>query len=163
MKLENIKTALETYRNGRFVRCGWIKPNLESAKARKMGIEVTKISEATVRIGINYSNIHAVQVMRENAEGEKKPHTIWFKHLEDFPVIVEHLQDESKKYLQVFTVNKKSAPKVKYVVTDNEGTREVTREQLEKLGYCNPSAFQKSETLTFNIPIENLRFIGNFS
>lgn len=158
MKLENIKKALETYQKGSFKRIGW-ESRIESAKARKMGIEVLKISEATVRIGISYSNIHAVKVMRETAEGEKKPYTVWFKHLEDFPVVIEHLQDESKKYLQVFTVNKGAAPKVRYFVNDCE----ISREHLEELGYCNPSAFNKSETLTFNIPIENIRFIGNFS
>ena len=158
MQLENIKKALEAYRNGQFIRCGW-QSRIESAKARKSGIEVVKISEATVRIGINYGNIHAVQVMRENAEGEKKPYTVWFRHLEDFPVVIEHLQDADKKYLQVFTVNRGAAPKVRYLVNG----KEVSREHLEELGYCNPSAFSKSETLTFNIPIENLRFVGNFS
>lgn len=159
MKLENIKKALETYQKGSFKRIGW-ESRIESAKARKTGIEVLKISEATVRIGINYSNIQAVKVMRETAQGEKKPYTVWFKHLEDFPVVIEHLQDENKKYLQVFTVNKGAAPKVTYTVTSWAGTREVTKSELEELGYCNPSAFNKSETLTFNIPLENLTFIG---
>lgn len=158
MKLENIKTALENYQNGQFIRVGW-QSRIESAKARKMGIEVVKMSEATVRLGIKYGNIHAVQVMRENETGEKKSHTVWFRHLEDFPVIIEHLQDEAKKYLQIFTVNKNSSPKVRYFVNDCE----VSREHLEELGYCNPSEFKKNETLTFNVPIENLRFIGNFS
>lgn len=160
MKLEEVKKALTNYQKGSFIRVGWTS-SIESAKSRKNGITVQKLSEATVRIGIRYNNIHAVQVMRENAaSGEKKPYTIWFEHLEDFPMVIQHLQDQEKKYLQLFTVNKGAAPKVTYTVTSWAGTREVTKSELEELGYCNPSAFNKSETLTFNIPLENLTFIG---
>lgn len=155
MKLNEIKQALANYQKGSWIRAGW-KSRIESAKSRKAGFEVLKVTEATVRIGISYSNIHAVQVMRENAEGEKKPYTIWFRHMEDFPVVVEHLQDEEKKYLQLFSVNKGANARVKYFVNGEE----ISRAELERSGLCNPSAFAKNEVLTFNIPIENLVFVG---
>ena len=72
MKLEEVKKALTNYQKGSFIRVGWTS-SIESAKSRKNGITVQKLSEATVRIGIKYNNIHAVQVMRENAaSGESK-------------------------------------------------------------------------------------------
>ena len=155
MKLVNVQEALKGYKKGTFQRVGW-KSNIESAAARKKGVSVVKEAEATVRLGISYSNIQAVKVTREE-NGEFKPHIVWFKHSEDLPFIIEHLQDSDKKYLQLFTVNNNSNPRAYYYIN---GVLTPKQEVINS-GYCNDSTFaQKAPTQTFNIPIENLRFIG---
>lgn len=154
MKLTNVTIALKNYRKGSFQRVGW-RSNIESAAARKKGITVVKEAEATVRLGISYSNIKVVKLMRE--ERGAKPHAVWFKHSEDLPFIIEHLGDSKKKYLQLFVVNKNSNPRAWYYVNG------VLTPKIDVMnsGYCNDSTFaEKAPTQTFNIAIENLRFIG---
>lgn len=158
MKLNNVREALKGYQKGSFIRVGW-KSNIESASAKRTGVEVVKVSEATVRIGINYSNIKSVQLTRATREGDSKPYKVWFKHIEDLPAIIEHLQDENKKYLQIFSVNKNSHPRVCYYINGVPATKK----QVMESGFCNASAFTEKESImTFNIPIENLRFVGNY-
>lgn len=159
MEFETIKLELQNYHKGQFIRASW-QSSIESAAARKQGISVKKVTEATVRLGIAYSNItsvkeakaKALEMLGEEKKPERQP---WFRHMEDFPMVVEHKDDSSKKYLQMFTAKNANA-KVRYFVNDEE----ISRAELERSGYCNPSAFKGNESVTFNIPLENLRFLG---
>ena len=51
MELNKIINSLNKQHKGTFVRIGW-KSNIESAKARNAGIEVVKLTDATVRWGV---------------------------------------------------------------------------------------------------------------
>lgn len=156
MTFENVVTKLQNYNPGVFVRCGW-QSNIGNARSRKEGVVITKESEATVRLGINYSNIKAVKQARaEQTEENTKPRKIWFRHLEDAPAIIQHLEDENKKYLCMYPISKGGYPKVKYFLNG----KEISKEALMLTGYVNPSEWNKSETNMFSIPLENLRFIG---
>lgn len=156
MTFESVLTKLSNYNNGSFIRCGW-QSDLSNARARKEGVVVTKQSEATVRLGIKYSNIKAVKLARAtNPESEEKPRKIWFRHLEDVPAIIEHLEHTEKKYLCMYPISKGGNPKVKYFLNGEE----VTKEFLMNSGYVNASEWNKNETNIFSIPLENIRFIG---
>lgn len=158
MNLVSVIEAIKNYRKGTFVKVGW-KSDLANASAKKQGIVVEKYSEATVRLGINYNNIKKVQLKKaEQAESgvETKSAIIWFKHSQDVPCLIEHLKDENKKYLQIFT-GPKTKTKVQYFINGQE----VTKQEVEDSGYALASKLQgsKEEIVTFNIPVENLRFI----
>ena len=133
MNITSVIEAIKNYRKGTFVKVGW-KSDLVNASAKKQGITVEKYSEAIVRLGINYSNIKKVQLKRAEQEAsgiEIKPAVIWFKHSTDIPCLIEHLKDENKKYLQIFT-GPKTKTKVKYFINGQE----VTKKQIEDSGYA---------------------------
>lgn len=156
MTFENVIEKLGNYNTGSFIRCGW-QSDIGNARSRKEGVVITKQSEATVRLGIKYSNIKAVKEARAaKPEGEEKPHKIWFRHLEDVPAIIEHLEHTEKKYLCMYPISKGGNAKVKFFMNG----KEVSKEFLMASGYVNPSEWNKSETNMFSIPLENIRFIG---
>ena len=158
MKLEKVIEVLNKRQKGTYVKVGW-KSNIESAKARKMGIEVVKVTDATVRWGINYSHLKRVKEIKaekgESAtESTRKP---WYRHLEGIPHIIQHLNDPEKQYLQLFTINKKSYIKTEYYINGEHKTKQ----EVIDSGYVNASEFApKDECLIVNIPIANIRFIG---
>lgn len=158
MKLEKVIEVLNKRQKGTYVKVGW-KSNIESAKARKMGIEVVKVTDATVRWGINYSHLKRVKEMKaEKGEGAtestRKP---WYRHLEGTPHIIQHLNDPEKQYLQLFTINKKGYIKTEYYINGEHKTKQ----EVIDSGYVNASEFApKDECLIVNIPIANIRFIG---
>lgn len=158
MKLEKVIEVLNKRQKGTYVKVGW-KSNIESAKARKMGIEVVKVTDATVRWGINYSHLKRVKEIKaekgESAtESTRKP---WYRHLEGTPHIIQHLNDPEKQYLQLFTINKKGYIKTEYYINGEHKTKQ----EVIDSGYVNASEFApKDECLIVNIPIANIRFIG---
>lgn len=158
MKLEKVIEVLGKRQKGTYVKVGW-KSNIESAKARKMGIEVVKVTDATVRWGINYSHLKRVKEIKAEkgesvTESTRKP---WYRHLEGAPHIIQHLNDPGKQYLQLFTINKKGYIKTEYYINGEHKTKQ----EVINSGYVNASEFApKDECLIVNIPIENIRFIG---
>lgn len=158
MKLSNVINALNNRQKGTYVKVGW-KSNIESAKARKMGIEVIKETDATVRWGVNYSNLKKVKEIKAEkgdsvSENIRKP---WYRHLEATPHILQNLNDPNKQYLQLFTINRKGYMKTKYYINGELKTKQ----EVIDSGYVNASEFApKDECLIMNIPIANIRFIG---
>lgn len=155
MKEQNVYEALRGYQKGAFVRVRW-KSQLGSSAAKKAGYDIQKVTETTGRIGIHYKNIASVKARKEQEEPSEKQYTVWFKHVEGHPEIVEHLKDASKRYLQIFsTVN--SYPKVKYFINGEE----ISKKELEATGLCTKSDLtSSSKSEMFNIPLENLISIG---
>jgi len=158
MELKNIINKLSNKHKGTFVRVGW-SSNIESAAARKSGVQVVKETDATVRWGVRYDNLKRVKEIKalEGKVEETKQRKLWYKHLDDTPYIVENLNDADKKYLQLFTINNRRSIKTKYFVNGNE----ITKKELANSGYVNASNLEsKGECLVMNIPINNIRFIG---
>lgn len=158
MKLEKVIEVLGKKQKGTYVKIGW-KSNIESAKARKMGIEVVKETDATVRWGINYSNLKKVKELKaeQGVGAQANTRKPWYRHLEATPHIIEHLNDPNKQYLQLFTINRKGYIKTKYYINGELKTKQ----EVIDSGYVNASEFApKEECLIMNIPISNIRFIG---
>ena len=157
MNLKEIINKLNNYKKGTFIRIGW-KSEIESKAAEKIGIKVIKESEATVRLGVTYSHLKKIKESisaKENKEGESR--APWFKRSSLFGLLIEHKNDNSKQYLQMFPIGRNGNPKVYYFVNGQP----IMKEQLQQTGYCNNSVFTpKGEVTVFNIPIENIRFIG---
>jgi hypothetical protein len=159
MKLEKVIEVLNKKQKGTYVKVGW-KSNIESKKARKMGIEVVKETDATVRWGVNYSNLKRVKELKAIKSEEVQTAVVrkpWYRHLEATPHIIEKLDDCTKQYLQLFTINRKGYMKTKYYINGELKTKQ----EVIDSGYVNASEFaQKEECLIMNIPISNIRFIG---
>lgn len=147
-------TKLGNYKKGSFIRIGW-KSEIGSKASEKLGIKVTKESEATVRLGVNYSHLKKVQEKVSLKEGNER--IPWFQRSGIFNLFIEHKKDINKQYLQVFPIGRNGNPRVHYFVNGVP----ITKEKLQKTGYCNESTFApKEDKIVFNIPVENIRFIG---
>lgn len=159
MELNNIINKLNKQHKGTFVRIGW-KSNIESAKARNAGIQVVKETDALVRWGIQYDHLKRVQALKAEKAASGEPTKVvkpWYKHLEQNPYIIQHLSDETKTYLQLYTVNNKKSMKIKYYINGVE----MTKQQVVDSGYVNASEWNpKQECLIMNIPTANIRYIG---
>lgn len=160
MTEQSVYEALRGYQKGSYIRLGW-KSTLGSSAAKKAGYDIQKQTETTGRIGIHYGNIASVKARKaeqeQQPEEEKKTYTVWFKHVEGHPEIVEHLKDATKRYLQIFAVKPFAYPKVKYFLNGVE----ISKQDLENTGLCTKSDLAPSSgSELFNIPLENLLFIG---
>lgn len=155
MELNNVYEALKGYQVGSFIRVGF-RSYLGNAAAKKAGNVIIKQTETTGRIGIHYKNIASVKARKAEQEPSEKLYTIWFKHVEGHPEIIEHLKDASKRYLQIFSVTN-AYPKVKYFLNGEQ----ISKEELEASGLCTKSDLASSSGgEMYNIPIENLLFVG---
>lgn len=159
MEFQKVCEAVANTPKGSFVRVGF-RSKLGNAEAKKQGISITKETTVTGRIGINYNNIATVKARKaEQTEAPTREFKIWFKHVEGRPEIIEHLQDAAKRYLQIFTAKPHNYPKVKYFIDGQE----VSKQELEFSGLCTKTDLQPSSTSeVFNIPLENIMFIGNY-
>lgn len=156
MTEQNVYEALKGYQVGSFIRVGF-RSYLGNAAAKKAGNVIIKQTETTGRIGIHYQNIASVKARKEQQEPSEKTYKVWFKHVEGHPEIVEHLQDASKRYLQIFAVKPFAYPKVKYLLNGVE----ISKQELEATGLCTKSDLASSSgSELFNIPLDNLLFIG---
>ena len=160
MKEQNVYEALKDYQKGSYVRLEWFSA-LGSAAAKKAGHDIRKVTSTTSRIGIHYGNIASVKARKAeealHPEEEKKTYTVWFKHVEGHPEIIEHLKDASKRYLQIFAVKPYGYPKTKYYLNG----KEISKQELEATGLCTKSDLAPSSgSEMFNIPLENLISIG---
>lgn len=154
MKLETLKNKLAQYKAGTFVKIKWTK-DIASAKAKKAGISIVKECEGLVRVGVSYSRVSAAQAaIAKRAENPAPVKPIWYKHVGGG--IVEHKEDSSKKYLQVFTVpGHKIKSKVKV---------QVSLEELYKEGYINKSELPKQDeepVVMFTLGLDNITQFGN--
>lgn len=156
MEIKHINELLTKQHKGTFVRIGW-KSNIESAKARSAGISVVKETDATVRWGVSYDHLKRVKEIKATTQPSTTNHKPWYKHVEGYPHIIEHLSDPSKTYLQLFTINKKNSMKIRYYINGVEKTKQ----EVIDSGYVNNSEWApKGECLIMNIPTSNIRFIG---
>lgn len=155
MKEEKVYEALRGYQKGSFVRVGY-ESQLGNAAAKQMGQVIKKVTEVTGRIGINYKNIASVKARKEQETSSERTYKVWFKHVEGHPELIEHLEDASKRYLQIFST-KNSYPKVKYYLNGEE----ISKEDLQATNLCTKSDLaSSSKTEVYAIPLQNIIFIG---
>ena len=156
MEVKRINELLTKRHKGTFVRIGW-KSNIESAAARKSGVQVIKQTDATVRWGVAYDRLKRVKEIKATAQPSTTTHKPWYKHVEGSAHIIENLKDSSKTYLQIFPINKKNSICSKYYINGVEKTKQ----EVIDSGYVNNSEWNsKGECLVMSIPTTNIRFIG---
>lgn len=145
MLVEHVVEKLESYRPGTFINVAWEK-DISSAKARKAGIKVTKSSHGILRTGISYRNLPGVEIVSD------KPS--WFEHCGKG--LIQHKNDNSKKYLQLFTVK---GNKVRSKITVNGEVMDP--EVAYELGYITKADLPKTEELkVMSVSVENITKFG---
>lgn len=154
MEIINIKEALKNYRKGSFCRMGWTT-DISTAKARKMGYTVQKVTHTVGRLGVNYNNVKAV-VLKKSISEPQKAYTPWYQQTEE-PYLVQSIKEPNKKYLKVFTA-KAVKPKVTYLLNGQV----VSKEYLLEQELCKKPSSQE-ELVMMTIPVQNLNYIGQKS
>ena len=155
MEVKTINEILSKRHKGTYINIKWTS-NIESAAARKSGVSVIKINEATVRWGIKYGNIKSVKEAQASPQNPT-PAKPWYKRIDDHPYLIQHLSDPSKIYLQLFTSQRESKMRTRYYINGIEATRQ----EIVNSGYVNKSSLEtNSSCLIMNIPISNILSIG---
>ena len=152
MKLIDLENKLQNYKAGTFIKAAWEK-NIESAKAKKLGLTIIKQSYGVVRTNISYRNIAKIK-SDITATESKKP--VWFEHYSRS--IIQNKNDTDKKYIQLFPVSKNKIKSV-YLI-DGEVADPNT---LYELGYITKSNLEHNDIITVAVALENLTSFGGDS
>lgn len=154
MNKNDIIKFLNGYKKGTYCKITYQSTDLANAAAKKAGMVVSKTTQATCRIGINYANIASVKAKAEIAapKVEFKP---WWHHSKENDCIAVH-NVSGKEYLQIFASPNKS--KVKYALNGID----TTKDWLLSAGYVNASKVNPSgdKPVVMLIPLDNIISLG---
>ena len=148
MRAAEIVKISKEHKTGTFVRIKYRTAPPLTANAIATEHDIQKITEKTVRLGVNYMNISKVKEAKENGRGTREMY--------EAPII-ENLLYENKKngklYLRVATVEKDNSK-----VTWLHNGKETDLEDVK--GYVRPSYFNKKTMEVQNISVENIISLG---
>ena len=152
--MSGIIEKVKSLKRGTFVRVKYRTEVKPAAKFKDFKIE--KIVEATVRVGVSYSNLSAV---KERRSAEVKPanpsHVQWWRWCEGYKnIIKEKISDPSQKYVTFATVPGGGNVKTFWYI-DN---KEVSEAEVRPL--TTPSYWNKTHLDVFDVKLENLISIG---
>jgi hypothetical protein len=91
---EEVLNYIKT-RKGQFSRAAWCR----QCGVRKGAPEVKKMTITTVRAGIDYNALSAVEAMRASGELPAEPQPLPWGEWESFPWVITH---KDKKYLRLY-------------------------------------------------------------
>lgn len=152
--MSDIVGKIVALRHGAFVRIKYRSDVAPSAKFKEHKIE--KVVEATVRVGVSYSNLSAVKQRRsENPQSPKPAHTQWWRWCDGYRNIMkEKISDPSQKYATFATVPNGGNVDVQWYI-DGDPAKE---EDVRKITV--PSYWNRSNLDVFDVKLENLISIG---
>lgn len=149
MRLEQVKSVINSNKKGTFITASW-KHDCKLKKAYKNDNNVSKISVATVRLGVTYDNINNVKEKRENGtlpeENQGLPWGTWVM----FPYIIEH---KGNYYLRLSLANNNPI-KTRYWNNGNE----TTYNNIENMLLASEKPKNK-EIDVITVQIENLLYL----
>ena len=152
--MADIIQQITSLKHGTFVRIKYrtdIKP-----AAKFKDYEIYKIVEATVRVGVSYSNLSAV---KERKSAEVRPanpsHVQWWRWCEGYRNIMkEKISDPSQRYITFATVPNGGNIKVLWYING----KSVPEEEVRAITI--PSYWSKSNLDVFDVKLENLISVG---
>ena len=152
--MADIIQQIASLKHGAFARIKYRTDIKPAAKFKDFKIE--KIVEATVRVGVSYSNLSAV---KERRSAEVKPanpsHVQWWRWCEGYKnIIKEKISDPSQKYVTFATVPGGGNVKTLWYI-DNKKVSEAEVRPLTTPSYWNKTHFD-----VFDVKLENLISIG---
>ena len=152
--MTGIVEKIKSLKHGTFVRIKYRTDVKPSAKFKDCRVE--KVVEATVRVGVSYSNISAV---KERKSAETKPtgpsHVQWWKWCEGCRNIMkEKISDPSQKYITFATIPNGGNVKVFWYINGKSASEEEVR------AITIPSYWNKPNFDVFDVKLENLISVG---
>lgn len=152
MNTNLIISKIASKNKGQFFKIGYITDVPMSAKGKKEGHIVLKYTRATVRWGINFSNIKAVQERRAESVVEKTEHDLpWGTWSATHPgLVIEH---KGIEYIRLYTTPNKNRS------TFYLDGRPIDVEVLKKTGYIIPSYWNKKPMECLTIKAGNIQDI----
>ena len=154
--INEIVDAAMTTRKGVNVNLAWER-NCKTLKA--CSDTITKRTNMTGRVGINYSNQKAVQELRDAGELPSEEQPIWHGKGEwvIFPYILRHV-DTNQLYLRLYKgTDSRHIPSVQYFRNGIEVSKESVLNELQA------SEKRASNGLCFAVKIEDMLSIGRMA
>ena len=154
MNTNMMMEILKQKNKGQWFKCFWTSDVPVKASAKRNGIVVNKMSEATVRFGINYTSQKKVQAKVEAGYelSHELPWGSWRPGLEG--ILIDHTNKagEQNTYIRLYGSPNKS--KVQYFLNG----KPIEIEQLKSLGYVQESYWNKSgeKPDCFTVNIRNI-------
>lgn len=113
--MNNIEKEIEKIHGGSFFRLAYKSDVPLKAEFKNSGCAITKVTEKTCRLGVNYLNIGTV-INRKAVEGEPT-RKVTNNYEWIIPNRIAYNSNTGKKYLSIATA-KKAATRTKYIITD---------------------------------------------
>lgn len=156
MRKNELLNILQNKKKGQLIRIQYQTFPKLTAQTEKEGIKVVKITETTVRWGVNYSHIAAVIAERErssNNGGIYKPWWHW-----SVPNVIQQHNSKDTQYFAVYTIPKNSNCRVSYFIVSPTGRCEqVTKQDLQNRQLVQNSYWsQKDAPTMMSISLENI-------
>lgn len=152
--MNGIVEKVASLKHGAFVRVKYRTDVQPSAKFKNHKIE--KIVEATVRVGVSYSNLSAVKERRATEPQQPKPtHVQWWRWCEGYwNIMKEKISDPSQKYITFATIPNGGNIKVCWYIDGKPASEEEVR------AITIPSYWNKTNLDVFDVKLENLISVG---
>ena len=152
--MTGIVEKIKSLKRGTFVRIKYrteVKPS-----ARFKDLKIEKIVEATVRVGVSYSNLSAVKERRATEAKPMNPsHVQWWRWCEGCRNIMkEKISDPSQRYITFATIPNGGNVKVLWYING----KSVPEEEVRAITI--PSYWNKSNLDVFDVKLENLISVG---
>ena len=152
--MADIIQQITSLKHGTFVRVKYrtdIKP-----AARFKDLKIEKIVEATVRVGVSYSNLSAVKERRATETKPMNPsHVQWWRWCEGYRNIMkEKISDPSQRYITFATIPNGGNVKVLWYING----KSVPEEEVRAITI--PSYWDKPNLDVFDVKLENLISVG---
>ena len=153
--MTGIIEKVRSLRHGTFVRIKYRTDVKPSAKFKDCKIE--KIVEATVRVGVSYSNLSAVKERRTTmSQSMTSTHAQWWRWCEGYRNIMkEKISDPSQKYITFATIPNGGNVKVFWYING----KSVSEEEVRAITI--PSYWNRSNLDVFDVKLENIISVGN--
>ena len=152
--MTGIIEKVKSLKHGTFVR---VKYRTEVKPAAKFkDYKIYKIVEATVRVGVSYSNLSAVKERRATESKPMDPsHVQWWRWCEGCRNIMkEKISDPSQRYITFATVPNGGNIKVLWYINGKPASEDEVR------AITVPSYWNKSNLDVFDVKLENLISVG---
>ena len=152
--MTGIVEKIKSLKHGAFVRIKYRTEVKPSAKFKDYKVE--KVVEATVRVGVSYSNLSAVKERRLTEVKSAKPsHVQWWRWCEGYRNIMkEKISDPSQRYITFATIPNGGNVKVFWYINGKSSSEEEVRT------ITIPSYWNKSNLDVFDVKFENLISVG---
>ena len=152
--MADIIHKVTSLKHGAFVRVKYRTEVKPSAKFKDYKVE--KVVEATVRVGVSYSNLSAVKERRlAEVKSANPPHVQWWRWCEGYRNIMkEKISDPSQKYITFATIPNGGNVKVFWYINGKSASEEEVR------AITIPSYWSKSNLDVFDVKLENLISVG---